>query len=118
MLHCTGFATSLQHTSAYVNSLENVVNFLFIEFSSVGNYQLNYSLSANFLSKTLEFPVTPYFHARAEGLMRVGSTVFALVETRGTLLEILLPLTLEQNFSQWPLLARCVVKENFFYSLR
>lgn len=38
--------------------------------------------------------------------MRVGSTVFALVETRGTLLEILLPLTLEQNFSQWPLLAR------------
>ena len=93
-----------------MKSLENVM-ILFTEFSSVGNYQLNYSLSANFLSKTLEFSVTPYFHARAEGLMRVGSTVFALVETRSTLLEILLPLALEQNFSQWPLLARFVVKK-------
>ena len=69
---------------------------------------MNYTLSANFLSKTLDLPVTPYFHARAEGLMRVGSTVFALVETRGTLLEILLPLNLEQNFARWPLVARLV----------
>ena len=79
---------------------------LFAEFSTVGNYQLNYSLSMNFLSKITQLPVIPYFHSRAEGLMRVGSTVFALVETRGTLLEMLLPLTLEQNYSGWPLLAR------------
>lgn len=69
---------------------------------------MNYSLSASFLSKTLQLPVTPYFHARAEGFMRVGSTVFALVENRGTLLEILLPLTLKQDYSVWPLQARSV----------
>ena len=107
----------IHHITKLPNFLENVAT-LFTEFSSVGNYQLNFSLSANFLSKTLELPVTPYFHARAEGLMRVGSTVFALVETRGTLLEILLPLTLEQNFSQWPLLARWVVKNGIAIPMR
>ena len=74
----------------------------------MGNYQLNYSISANFLSKMSQLSVTPYFHARSNGLMRVGSTVFALVETSGTLVEVLLPLTQKQDFSKWPLVARCV----------
>ncbi len=79
---------------------------LFVDFASVGQYQLNYSLAAGLLSRQVEATITPYVHARADGTMKVGSTTFALVMLGGSLVETSLPLTLRQDFRSWPLVAR------------
>ena len=52
--------------------------------------------------------MTPYLHARAEGTVRVGSTLFASVEIGGSIVETSLPLRLGQEFGDWPLRARWV----------
>ena len=72
----------------------------------MGWYQLNHSLTAGLLSKTLDLSVTPSLLARVQGSVRVGTTVYATVELQGSMLETSLPLTLRQEADSWPLLAR------------
>ena len=76
------------------------------DFFSTGNYQLNFSLNAGLLSKRLGATITPYLHARAQGAVRVGTTMFANVELSGSVIESSLPLDLLQDFDSWPMVAR------------
>ena len=50
--------------------------------------------------------LTPQVWSSVNGSMRVGSATFALVVIEGTLIDATLPLTMKQNFSTWPLVAR------------
>ncbi len=77
-----------------------------LDFSIIGSYQLDHSIFVGLLSKGLDYSATPSFAARAVGSVRVGSTVFAVVDLEGTVLETSLPLTVRQEAATWPMLAR------------
>ncbi len=69
-------------------------------------YNLGMSLESGFLSGRSTITSHPAFSAGARGSVRVGSTTYADVSLQGTLLETELPLTLTQDITSSPLLAR------------
>ena len=80
--------------------------FFNIAFTSTGHYQTNISIDAHFLSQNVEVNVTPNLWARVDGSMKVGNALYATVQIQGVLVDTTLPLTLNQNFGSWPLVAR------------
>ena len=75
-------------------------------FTSTGHYMTNFSFESQLLSEEVEVRLSPQVWSSVNGSMRVGSATFALVEIEGTLVDATLPLTIKQNFSTWPLIAR------------
>lgn len=75
-------------------------------FSSTGQYHNNVSLRANLLSKKTEASITPHVTARMQGSVRVGGATYARVTVQGNLVESTLPLTMVQDFGNWPMVAR------------
>lgn len=84
----------------------NYILFLFVAFTSTGHYKTNFSFDSQLLSEEVEVSLTPQVWSSVNGSMRVGSATFALVVIEGTLIDATLPLTMKQNFSTWPLVAR------------
>ena len=76
------------------------------DFRAVGDYQLDYSLDFSLLSRQATVSVTPSLASRAHGYKRMGGRQYATVTLEGTMLDASLPLTLWQDFLQWPLTAR------------
>ena len=64
------------------------------------------SMRAGLLSKQFEVTTTPYVQARMHGSARVGGATYATVTLQGNLVESSLPLSLVQDFGQWPLVAK------------
>ena len=77
-----------------------------IAFTSTGHYQTNISINAHLLSQNVEVNVTPNLWARVDGNMKVGNALYATVQLQGVLVDTTLPLTLNQDFGSWPLVAR------------
>ena len=77
-------------------------------FSSFGQYNTNISLKANLLSRHVEVGVVPEVWAKVEGDMKVGDAIYATVDIQGQLLNTSLPLTIIQDYGNWPQLARYV----------
>ena len=78
-------------------------------FSSFGQYNTNISLKANLLSRHVEVGVVPEVWAKVEGDMKVGDAIYATVDIQGQLLNTSLPLTIVQNYGNWPQLARYIM---------
>lgn len=76
------------------------------DFRAVGDYELQYSVDVSLLSGRSSVSVTPSLVSRAEGSVRTEGIVYATVTLEGSVLEASLPLTLWQNFYNWPLTAR------------
>lgn len=85
-------------------------NYLFFStgFHSYGQYSVDASMHTALLSRNMDIKVTPEVWGKVQGSMRVGDAIYALVDIDGSLLNVSLPLTINQNAGSWPLSAGLV----------
>ena len=104
----TSFTSSLSHS--YLHSLSLSLSLLsaISDFRAVGSYELDYSLDFSLLSRRASVSLTPSLVSRAEGYVRTDGVLYASVTLEGSILEASLPLSLQQNFLEWPLTARYI----------
>ena len=87
-------------------SVSMIKMLFYAAFSSTGQYQVNTSVRAELLSKSLIVTAVPHVQASVQGSVRVGGATYATVTLTGNLVETTLPLTLGQHYGQWPLVAK------------
>ena len=75
-------------------------------FTASGEYATNVSIHSGLLSRKSQLDITPHVRATVEGSVKVGEAVYAKVEIQGQLMDATLPMTLVEDFSNWPLVAR------------
>ena len=75
-------------------------------FTSSGEYVTNVSIHSGLLSRKSRVEVTPHVRGTVEGSVKVGEAVYAKVAIQGQLLDATLPMTLVEDYSSWPLVAR------------
>lgn len=75
-------------------------------FLASGEYVTNVSINSGLLSRKSQVQVTPHVRGTVEGSVKVGEAVYAKVDIQGTLVDATLPMTLVQDYGNWPLVAR------------